>query len=48
MTSSIVSNSPGRRTGGAPIAIAGFRRIYSTTRVESALGELGPTAHESL
>ena len=31
-----------------PISIAGFRRIYSTSRVESALGELGPNANEAL
>ncbi len=32
----------------ASIAIAGFRRIYSTTRVETALDELPPGANESL
>lgn len=48
MRSSTVSASPGPRVGGAPISIAGFRRIYSTTRVESALGELGPNSSESL
>lgn len=30
------------------ISIAGFRRIYSTARVESALGELAPNANEAL
>lgn len=34
--------------GGAPIAIAGFRQIYSTGRVEAALDELPPGANESL
>ena len=30
------------------ISIAGFRRIYSTARVESALGDLPPNANEAL
>ncbi|NLD68482.1 MAG: AAA family ATPase [Limnobacter sp.] len=30
------------------ISIAGFRRIYSTTRVETALGDLGPNGNEAL
>ncbi|MCZ7561468.1 MAG: AAA family ATPase [Burkholderiaceae bacterium] len=34
--------------GGAPIAIAGFRQIYSTGRVEAALDQLPPGANESL
>src|SRR5690606_18664564 len=37
-----------RASGGSPISIAGFRRIYSTSQVESALGELGPGGNESL
>ena len=36
------------RPGAAPIAIAGFRQIYSTSRVEAALDELPPGANESL
>ena len=36
------------RPSPAPIAIAGFRQIYSTGRVEAALEELPPGANESL
>ena len=36
------------RPAAAPIAIAGFRQIYSTSRVETALDELPPGASESL
>ena len=49
MTSSIVpAPADPRASGGSPISIAGFRRIYSTSQVESALGELGPGGNESL
>ncbi|MCO5102291.1 MAG: AAA family ATPase [Burkholderiaceae bacterium] len=44
-----VSSEP--RAGGAPaqaIAIAGFRQIYSTSRVEARLDELVPGANEAL
>ncbi|MCL4182435.1 MAG: AAA family ATPase [Burkholderiaceae bacterium] len=40
--------APDTRSKPAPIAIAGFRRIYSTSRVETALDELPPGASESL
>ncbi|MBN9463355.1 MAG: AAA family ATPase [Burkholderiales bacterium] len=43
-TSRGVSSGP----GAAPIAIAGFRQIYSTTRVETALEDLPAGANESL
>jgi len=36
------------RSTPAPIAIAGFRQIYSTSRVEAALDDLPPGANESL
>lgn len=42
-------SSESRAAGSrAPIAIAGFRRIYSTSRVEARLDELAPGASEAL
>jgi len=43
-------NAPGRAEGGAlgTIAIAGFKQIYSTGRVESALDELPANASDAL
>jgi ATP-dependent Lon protease len=42
-------NAPGARGGlAAQIAIAGFKQVYSTGRVESALDELPPSASDSL
>ena len=35
-------------TSTVPIALAGFKKIYSTSRVESALEGLAPSANESL
>lgn len=40
--------TPDQRPSPAPIAIAGFRQIYSTARVEAALEELPPGANETL
>ncbi len=48
MPSTSRNTEHGSPTGGAPIAIAGFRQIYSTSRVETALDELPPGANESL
>src|SRR5690606_31227387 len=49
MTSSIVpAPADPRANGGSPISIAGFRKIYSTSRVEFALGELGAGGNETL
>jgi len=48
MSSSIVPVNAEPRAAGTPISIAGFRRIYSTSRVETALGDLGPNANEAL
>jgi ATP-dependent Lon protease len=47
MSTSIVPAS-GAPKAAASISIGGFRRIYSTSRVESALGELSPNASEAL
>ncbi len=42
-------NAPGARGGlAAQIAIAGFKQVYSTGRVESALDDLPPSASDSL
>lgn len=42
-------SSESRPAGGTPpIAIAGFRQIYSTSRVEARLEELSPGANEAL
>ena len=38
----------GAAAGSAPIAIAGFRQIYSTAAVETALEDLPPGANEAL
>ncbi len=45
MSQSARTTEPGKTPG---IAIAGFKQIYSTVRVESALEELSPTANEAL
>ncbi len=42
------SSATDPRPGATPIAIAGFRQIYSTTRVEAALDKLPAGASESL
>ncbi|HMM51167.1 MAG TPA: AAA family ATPase [Burkholderiaceae bacterium] len=42
------SSATDPRPGATPIAIAGFRQIYSTSRVEAALDELPAGASESL
>ncbi len=38
----------GKTASSPAIAIAGFKQIYSTARVENALEELSPTANEAL
>src|SRR5919112_1134324 len=45
MSQSARTNDAGKTAG---IAIAGFKQIYSTVRVESALEELSPSANEAL
>jgi ATP-dependent Lon protease len=39
---------PARPGVASQIAIAGFKQVYSTNRVETALDELAPTANEAL
>lgn len=48
MTATTPHDSGAARPGSAPIAIAGFRQIYSTLRVESALEDLPPGANDAL
>lgn len=48
MSQSTRTAEPARPAKPAGIAIAGFKQIYSTVRVESALEELSPSANEAL
>ncbi|MEI7447382.1 MAG: AAA family ATPase, partial [Burkholderiales bacterium] len=41
-------HAPTLPPGGSPFAIAGFKQIYSTQAVESALDELSPGANDAL